>query len=142
MHVSALRNQLFNPLALSSAWRVDLVICMQSKTHLLPACRNEVQKWELYTACLEHLRLVVSALQPGMVQALPGTQAAAPPGLSVMMELLRESSSPASLQLSSAWGVSAVPMHAVTPDDHILCCVIALACPGLLSMSDVGTAGC
>ncbi len=62
-------------------------------------CRNEIQKWELFGACLEHLRLVIGALQPGMVQAQVGSQAAPPPGLSVMMDLLRESSSPASLML-------------------------------------------
>ncbi len=59
-----------------------------------------MQKWELFAACLEHLLLVISALQPGMVQAQVGSQAAPPPGLSVMMELLREASSPASLMLS------------------------------------------
>lgn len=63
-------------------------------------CRNEVQKWELIGACLEHLRLVISAVQPGMVQAQIGSQAPPPPGLSVMMDLLRKSSSPASLMLS------------------------------------------
>ena len=59
-----------------------------------------MQKWELFGACLEHLRLVVSALQPGMVLAQVGSQASPPPGLSVMMDLLRESSSLASLMLS------------------------------------------
>ncbi|KAL0044481.1 hypothetical protein WJX82_009054 [Trebouxia sp. C0006] len=51
--------------------------------------KNEVQKWELFGACLEHLRLVISAVQPGMVQAQIGSQAPPPPGLSVMMDLLR-----------------------------------------------------
>lgn len=59
-----------------------------------------MQKWELFAACLEHLQLVIDALQPGMVQAQVDSQAAAPPGLSVMMELLREAFSPASLMLS------------------------------------------
>jgi len=54
----------------------------------------------LFAACLEHLQLVIDALQPGMVQAQVDSQAAAPPGLSVMMELLREAFSPASLMLS------------------------------------------
>ncbi len=69
-------------------------------TIIIAVCRNEIQKWELFGACLEHLRLVIGALQPGMVQAQVGSQAAPPPGLSVMMDLLRESSSPASLMLS------------------------------------------
>lgn len=52
--------------------------------------RNETQKWELFAACLEHLQLVISALQPGMVQAQVGSEAAPPPGLSVMLDLLRK----------------------------------------------------
>ena len=67
---------------------------------IIIVCRSEVQKWELFAACLEHLGLVMSALQPGMVQAQLGSQAPPPPGLSVMMDLLRESSSPASLMLA------------------------------------------
>lgn len=64
-----------------------------------------MQKWELFAACLEHLLLVIGALQPGMVQAQVGSQAAPPPGLSVMMELLRE---PSSLQACCSYSHQSV----------------------------------
>ncbi|KAL3148728.1 hypothetical protein ABBQ38_014140 [Trebouxia sp. C0009 RCD-2024] len=53
--------------------------------------KSQTQKWDLFAACLQHLQLVIAALQPGMV---PSSQAnghsAPPPGLSVMLDLLRD----------------------------------------------------
>lgn len=55
-------------------------------------CRSQIQKWDLFAACLQHLQLVIAALQPGMVpSSQANSQGAPPPGLSVMLDLLRES---------------------------------------------------
>ena len=64
---------------------------VQHHYHALHAlCRSQTQKWELFAACLQHLQLVTAALQPGMVQAQASSQSAPPPGLSVMLDMLRE----------------------------------------------------
>lgn len=66
-----------------------LAACCATKA-VCCSCRDNKQKWELFAACLQHLRLVVQALRPGTVQAHAGTQAAVPPGLTIMLDLLRK----------------------------------------------------
>lgn len=53
-------------------------------------CRSQKQKWDLFAACLQHLQLVIAALQPGMLQPQTNSHTTPPPGLSVMLDMLRK----------------------------------------------------
>lgn len=64
-------------------------LCIHETPHLC-IYRSQTQKWELFAACLQHLQLVIVALQPGMVQPQSNSQSTPPPGLSVMLDMLRK----------------------------------------------------